>query len=257
MPAGKTLLTVHDCGVLKGLGGFKFHLMKWLWFTLPARHAGWITVNSEATKRDLLSYIRYDAERIKVIHICVGAQFTAFPKSFNSTKPVILQIGTAENKNLKRIIPALQGIPCQYIIIGKLDISVKGLLAKHAIEYQSIERALSEDELLHQYQSCDILSFVSTLEGFGMPIIEANGVGRVVVTGNTSSMPEIAGNAAHLVDPLDISAIREGFLKVINDTGYRNQLIENGFRNVKRFDKKRIAEAYFGLYRRIADADRS
>jgi len=256
MPAGKTILTVHDCGILKGLGGIKFHLMKWLWFTLPSRHASQITVNSEATKWDLLSYIRYEPERIKVIHICVGSQFTASPKIFNSIKPVILQIGTAENKNLKRIIPALQGIPCQYIIIGKLDTNVKGLLAEHAIEYQSIERALSEDELLHQYQACDILSFVSTLEGFGMPIVEANGVGRVVITGNTSSMPEIAGDAAHLVDPMDISAIREGFLKVIDDAGYRNQLIENGFQNVKRFDKKRIGDEYFSLYRRMAEGGR-
>ena len=56
----------------------------------------------------------------------------------------------------------------------------------------------------------DILSFVSTYEGFGMPIVEANAIGRVVVTSNVLSMPEVAGNAAHLVDPFDVNSIREG-----------------------------------------------
>lgn len=250
-PAHNTLLTVHDCGILKHLTGIRFKMVKRIWFTFPARHAAWITVNSEATKQDLLKYIHYDPDRIKVIYICVGDQYKPYDRVFNTTKPVILQVGTAANKNLNRIIPALEGIPCRYIIIGRPGEEIKSLLAKHVIDYQCIERALSEDELLREYQNCDILSFVSTLEGFGMPIVEANAVGRAVLTANTSSMPEIAGDAAHLVDPYDIEGIRAGFMKIISDTGYRNQLIQNGFRNVRRFDKHHIAEQYFSLYREL------
>lgn len=99
-----------------------------------------------------------------------------------------------------------------------------------------------------------MVAFASTFEGFGMPIIEANITGRVVVTSNTSSMPEVAANAAEFVNPLDVEDIRRGFLKVINEDAYREQLIENGFTNAKRFNKQTIANQYFNLYRTIAKA---
>lgn len=252
MSKRKTMLTVHDCGVLKGLKGIKLKLIKWFWFTWPARHCSWITVNSTFTKNDLLHYIRFDPEKIKVIYICIGDQYQPSPKEFNPDKPVILQIGTAENKNLKRVIAALKGINCRFVILGKINDEIKELLTACQLDYQIIEQALGDQELLQLYRSCDILSFVSTLEGFGMPIVEANAVGRVVMTSNLTAMPEIAGDAAHLVDPYDIEAIHKGFRLLIDSSEYRNQLIEKGYKNAKRFDKKVIAEQYFNLYRSIA-----
>ena len=103
------------------------------------------------------------------------------------------------------------------------------------------------------YEEADIVTLMSTLEGFGMPIVEAQAVGRVVVTSNVSSMPEVAGDGACLVDPLDVSAIRAGIRKVIDDDGYREDLVRRGFENVKRFDPERIAQQYLDLYRRIAE----
>ena len=84
-----------------------------------------------------------------------------------------------------------------------------------------------------------------------MPIAEGNATGRVVVTSNTSSMPEIAANAAEIVNTFDVESIRNGFLKVINDDVHREQLIKNGFENVKRFDRQKIANEYFDLYRNM------
>jgi glycosyltransferase involved in cell wall biosynthesis len=82
-----------------------------------------------------------------------------------------------------------------------------------------------------------------------MPIVEANAVGRVVVTSNLLSMPEVAGGAAHLVDPFDVSSIRSGILKVIEDDSYREALITKGFANRKRFDTRQIAQEYAEIYR--------
>ena len=115
----------------------------------------------------------------------------------------------------------------------------------------SSSKNLSNEEIMDKYRSADILSLVSTYEGFGMPIVEANAVGRVAVTSNILSMPEVAGNAAHLVDPFDVAAIRQGILKVIEDDAYREKLISNGFVNRKRFDVKQIATQYTEIYRSL------
>ena len=85
-----------------------------------------------------------------------------------------------------------------------------------------------------------------------MPIAEANATGRVVVTSNISSMPEVAGNAAAFVNPFAIESIKNGFLKVINDGVYRESLIQNGFENVKRFDRQQIANQYYDLYTKMS-----
>jgi glycosyltransferase involved in cell wall biosynthesis len=105
---------------------------------------------------------------------------------------------------------------------------------------------------LAQYQQCDILSLVSTLEGFGMPIVEANAVGRVVITSNTTSMPEIANDAAVLVNPFDVTNIREGFLKIIQNPSLREDLINKGLKNHLRFQPKQLAEQYAKKYQKIS-----
>ncbi len=83
--------------------------------------------------------------------------------------------------------------------------------------------------MLEAYHRADIVSLVSTYEGFGMPIIEGQAIGRAVIAGNVASMPEIAGDGACLVDPYDVPAIRTGILRIINDPEYRESLIARGF----------------------------
>ncbi len=247
----KSILTIHDCGALKDTTGFKFKLIKWFWFTLPAMKANYITVNSEATKQDLLQYISFPEEKIKVIYIFVPDIHQTKPKAFNKNKPTILQLGTASNKNIARTAEALKGINCTYIIVGKLDEVTKKVLVENKIDYKNIEESLSDTAIADLYNQCDIVSLVSTLEGFGMPIIEANKTGRVVITSNTSSMPEIAADAAVLVNPFDVDDIKKGVLKLIEDDDYRENLIQKGFENAKRFDRKQIASQYCDLYRQI------
>jgi glycosyltransferase involved in cell wall biosynthesis len=84
-----------------------------------------------------------------------------------------------------------------------------------------------------------------------MPIIEAQWVERPVVTSNCSSMPEVAGAAACLVDPFDVGSIRAGILRVINDEPYRERLIELGRENRERFSLAQVAHQYGALYERV------
>ncbi|MFM7851415.1 MAG: glycosyltransferase, partial [Flammeovirgaceae bacterium] len=112
------------------------------------------------------------------------------------------------NKNVQRLVRALKGISCVLDIVGEIDEELNNMLIENRVEFQQAQ-SLTESQILKKYESADIVSFVSTYEGFGMPIVEANTVGRVVVTSNILSMPEVAGNAARLVDPFDVGSIRE------------------------------------------------
>lgn len=249
IPKKTNILTIHDCGILKRVTGIKYKILKYFWFTLPTKKASIITVNSNYTKQDLLTYVNVPSKKIVPIYIFVPEIHQRSDKIFNKEKPTILQLGTAPNKNIIRTAQALKGFCCKLIILGKLNDEIINALQQNNIEYENISASISNEEVARLYQNCDVVSFASTFEGFGMPIVEANVTGRVVVAGNVASMPEIAGNAAELVNPFDVSAIRNGFLKVINDDVYREQLIANGFENAKRFNKQKIANQYFDLYR--------
>jgi glycosyltransferase involved in cell wall biosynthesis len=126
----------------------------------------------------------------------------------------------------------------------------KETLSNCDIEY-SAKADISDNELVEMYIHCDMVVFASTYEGFGLPIIEANATGRTVVTSNILSMPEVAGDAACLVDPFEVESIRAGVLKVIQDAAYREQLVQNGFKNVERFKPEAVAIQYMALYREL------
>ncbi len=85
-----------------------------------------------------------------------------------------------------------------------------------------------------------------------MPIVEANKVGRVVITADCTSMPWVAGDAAHLVDPLDVEDMKKGYKKIIEDIEYRYKLIKNGFKNAMRFDRVNITDEYYIEFKKIA-----
>lgn len=250
----KTILTILDCVAMTNTTGFKRWFYQKFFLEMSVRGAKYITVISEATKQEVLKYVDYPEDHIVVVPVAISERYQPSPKSFNKEKPVLLHVGLAPNKNLERLIEAIEGIPCHLSIVGKLDEGHLEKLSKHGIDF-SFAFNISDEEMVQQYRDCDVLCFVSTYEGFGMPIVEANAVGRAVLTSNLSSMPEVAGDAACLVNPLDVADIRQGLLNIINDDSYRNHLIEKGFANAKRFDADRIAGLYHELYLKVANAN--
>lgn len=250
MSQKKVVLTILDCGPMYRKKGFAREFVRYLYLVLPIKKAAVVTTISETVKKEILSYTNCDSQKIVVIPVAVNEQYQPCPKEFNVEKPIILQIGTGPNKNVVRLIEALKDINCHLVIVGKLNDGILEAIKNTKIEYSNYV-GLSNEEILKKYQLCDIVSFVSTFEGFGMPIVEANCVERVVVTSNMSSMPEVASDAACLVDPLDVRSIKAGFLKVIQNEIYRNSLIKNGEINRKRFDANNIAQSYLNIYRSI------
>jgi glycosyltransferase involved in cell wall biosynthesis len=247
----KTVLTIHDCGSLHETSGIKRKILKYFWFDMPVAKSAQITANSAATKTDIHEQTGCVKDKISVVYICVGEHFQPQPKKFNAENPRILQIGTTPNKNLERILQALKDINCTLVIVGKTNHLIKVMIQEFNINTELFDYHLTKEEIIHEYHKCDFICQVSTSEGFGMPVIEANIIGRPVITSNISSMPEVAGDSALLVNPFEVSDIREGFLKIIQNPTLREDLINKGLKNHLRFQPKQLAEQYTGIYRSL------
>jgi len=246
----RTVLTIHDCGFMNHSSLLLRFVFKWFWLILPVWRSKVVTVVSDATKKDVLKYARCKPEKIKVIPNFVSNRFKPFPKAFDFNKPTILHIGTAHNKNLDRLTEAIAGISCQLNIIGKLSESQIRLLKKYNIDYTNTYNT-TDEMILESFRRCDLLCFVSTFEGFGIPILEAQTIGRPVVTSNLSAMPQIAGDGALFVNPFDVNSIRKGIISIISDAESRNKLINAGFENVKRFSQATTVNAYVEVYLKL------
>lgn len=252
LPWQKTVLTVHDIGhFLFGLHGIKRWLYKWFWLIGPIHAAGAVTSVSKTTEDNIVEHLCIARRRINTINNCYSPRFRNVFRAFNTECPIILQVGTKPYKNVPRLIAALRGIPCKLILIGELDEATRQQLAECGTCYENRVN-LTHDEIAQTYANCDIVTFVSIGEGFGLPIIEAQASGRPLITANIPPMSEVAGEGACKVSPLDINEIRNGILKIINDETYRKQIVKFGIRNAARFSPRAIGGQYLTLYRRIA-----
>ena len=250
LPGKRTVLTIHDCVFLQEVSGFKRIVLKWLWLTAPVRRAAIVTTISEKSKKEIIEYTGCRPDKIVVIPNSIGEPIYHDKREFNGQCPVILFIGSTPNKNLLRVIPALQGIPAHLHIVGEIPEEARLLLQEHSIDH-SMSVRLNEAELAACYNKADLVLFPSTYEGFGLPILEAQKAGRPVVTSDLSPMKEVAGGAACLVDPFSIESIRSGILKVIQDGSYRDELVRKGKENVRQYDRETIAGQYLACYRKL------
>jgi glycosyltransferase involved in cell wall biosynthesis len=254
LPGARTILTVHDLNHLQVLKGIRRVLFRWLYFSLPLRRCRIVTAISESTRERLVSQFPFVAEKLTVIPDCVPVGFTAKPKPFNRNCPRILQVGTAPHKNLMRVAKAVAGLPCVLHIVGRLSDAQHRLLENLNIHYEN-GADLPDDALVRAYAEADMVVFASLAEGFGLPIIEANAIGRPVVTSYLSPMKEVAGDAGCLVNPCDVTDIRDGIRRVIGDDEYRNALLERGYENAKRYRADVVASQYARLYEYLAGSN--
>ncbi len=226
-------------------------VLKFLYLDMPVKRLRYITAISEATRREIIAATGCDASKVRTLDLPLLLDVPdgeAMP--FNSTSPTILQVGTMKNKNIGNLAAALDGIECRLRIIGRLDKEQVAALKVHNIDYSNAYD-LSDDEVRQEYVRADMLAFCSLYEGFGLPIIEAQSMRKPVITSNLSPMIETSGKAAYLADPHSPESIREGILKIINDTEFREQLIIGGTKNVERFRPERVAQQYADLYDEI------
>lgn len=246
----KSVLTVHDTVSLdfhKMCHAKKF-VFKWLWYRIPLKFATKVVCISEETKRCVE---RYTSRRdIIVIHNAIDPIFYQSDKDLSQKPKRVLLIGTNPNKNLERTFDALKGIDCEVTIVGRLSESQLSVIERNNIKYVT-KTGLSDEQIVEEYVNADIVSFVSLFEGFGMIVIEANKVGRPVITSDIPVLREVAGDAAYFVDPTSVESIRNGFLQLLVDANLRQSLVEKGYENVKRFDVNNIRNQWINLYNSI------
>jgi len=251
LPRQQAVLTIHDCVTLEKnrRRPLRFAFFWLFWYYLPVRWAAVITVVSDKTRQELIRYVGRVAQKAIVIPNGHHPLFARQPASFRTGRPVLLQLGTAPHKNLARLAAAIETIACKLLIVGSLTQEQLADLNRRQIQYeQYVDLELSA--VADLYKRCDLVTFVSTYEGFGLPVLEANAVGRTVVTSDLSPMRELSGSAAHLVNPFDVASIRAGILRVVEDDRYRDVLIHAGYANARRYAIDTTTEAYLMAYRR-------
>jgi len=249
LPASRTILTIHDCFLLTNnrKRPVRFLIFWLLWYYLPIRRAGVVTAVSEKTRQELIRYVGRLAHKVHVVPNGYDPMFRYSPGFVSRQPPRLLQVGTAPHKNVSRLIAALEEIPCLLVLVGPLTDKLIAELHQRQIQYRQYV-GLRKEQVAQLYRESDIVTFISTQEGFGLPILEANAIGRAVITANVSPMRELAADAAHRVDPTDIPAIRMGIERLIQDDVYRKTLIEAGLKNAQQYTIDRAGVRYRVLY---------
>ncbi len=244
----RVVLTMLDCVFLRDTRGMKRRVLKLLWLDLPLRSAGAVVTISHAMAAEIRRESGLALPQMTVIPVAIAREFQARPKVFDAARPRILQVGTASNKNVMRLAEALAGVPCKLTIVGVIDLALRETLARGNVEFEQFDR-LEFAALVEQYEKTDVVAFVSTYEGFGMPVIEAQTVERVVVAGDIPVLREVAGEGAAFAPVADVAEIRAAFLRVIGDAAWREALIAKGRENARRFAPEAIAAQYLAVYR--------
>lgn len=247
----RTVQTILDCVFLKNKTGIKKKILKYLWLDLPVKRCAIVTTISVQVQKEIIELTGCPEDKVRVVPIALSSIFKPRPFKPFSSIPRILMIGSAPNKNILRCLEALRNIPCEIHMVAKQEDEYIKALDQTGYPYY-YESGLNQEQMSAKYQQMDILLFASTYEGFGMPIIEAQAIGLPVVTSNISSMPEVAGDGAQLVDPFDIMDIKNGILKLINDPAHREALVNMGFENIKRFNPVAISEQYAAIYHNLS-----
>lgn len=245
----KTIITVADNYSMIRLKGLKKILYYIFWLKLALYKCTKIISISAKTSKEILKYFPKYKKKIIKIDICIQKLFKKKLKKIKSI-PKILIIGTAVNKNFDNSILAISKINCEVLIIGKLDQQKLFLLKKLKIKYINYLN-LSDREVYKVYCKCDILLFASTYEGFGMPILEAQAVGRPVITSNIEPLTYVGGKGALYVNPVSVQSIRLALKELISSKILRKKLIINGLDNIKRFSVQSILKQHYDCYKVI------
>lgn len=250
LPKESTILTIHDLVFLNTYRGLRKLVMKWLFLDLPIKRVKWITTVSEKTKQEIIHYCNCDPNKIIVIANPVDPLLQITNTECENLRPVLLFLGTKQNKNLENTIPALFQLNIQLRIVGELTSEQQSLLEKYELDYVALTN-LDDDDLRREYYNCNIVLFPSFYEGFGLPLIEAFSAGKPVITSSIAPMKDIAKDAAMYVNPHSISSIRSAVQILISNSELRNEMILKGVEVVKKYNADLILDEYRSLWEKV------
>jgi len=251
LPSKSTIITVHDIGhYTETLKGLKKYVYKELFWRIPLAKTNRITAISNFTRDSLMEYFDIDYNRIKVIYNPVSPVFNFSKQRPLNSRPVIMQIGAGVNKNVDTLLKAVVGLDISLLLVRKPDDEIVRKLNSFGISYE-FRYGLTENELCQAYRDCDILYFGSTYEGFGLPVIESQVVGRPVIISNIQSLQEITGGSAFQTELNNSESVRQAIIELVSNHEVYVKYVNLGRRNAVRFNLSSVAKQYCELYTEI------
>lgn len=250
----KSVLTVHDLGFYTSSHSSRLKKIYLYLFQIyiPFLLADKILAISDSTRDEIVRLVPSVAKKVIRATQYGIDEFPYTPKPIiNKEKPILLQIGTRRNKNLETTMRAVKGLNCHLRIIREMS-EVQIVLAKElGIEYSNAYN-LSDEQLIEEYQKCDIVCFPSTYEGLGVITLEAQSIGRAVITTNIEPMRSVAGGAAILLsDPFNVEEYRKAITTLIENDNFRNKLITKGLKNIEKYKTANSARQHLDIYKSL------
>ena len=251
-------------------GNLKFQIQK---FSLKNVKA--VITDSENSKKDIFKYLNYPKERIFVVPLAQGKEFKLIKekslldriqKKYQLPEEFLLYVGDVNyNKNVLGLIKAFAEFKKDHKNF-KLVLVGKAFQDKNLKETQEIIKLINlldlnkniirlgwipQEDLVGIYNLATVYCQPSFYEGFGLPVLEAMACGCPVVAANVSSLPEVCGDAAIMVNPDDINSIAEGIRRVICDKARQDMLKKRGAEWIKNFSWEKVAQKTHEVYQKV------
>lgn len=265
-----TVVTIHDTTVLKTPHFFPIwqRYFSRILYPYSARNADCVITVSESSRMDIMETFGISGDKVKVTYLAADEAFGIVP--YDAKKQIgdkfgiqnfILTVGTIEpRKNLRRLIEALSdirnaGFEVSWVHAGPRGWLEEGLM-EVAMRYQVKEYVrflgrVSLEDLVELYNAAEVFAYPSLYEGFGLPILEAMACGCPVVTSNISSMPEVAGESAILVEPTEPKDIANAIIRILDDNTLSSHMRCSGLERAGVFSWRRCIEETEEIYKEI------
>lgn len=255
------VVQIHDVNALEGYSSRVHRTYRRLTVPRAARVADVIVTVSEFSKREIVSHLPVEPDRVQVAYNGIDETFhgPGDGTPFDCPESYVLYVGAMNpRKNVGRLVQAFlrlkqsSDIPQKLLLVGP----EKELLFKEVELSDSpkvvIPGYLTRDELTYAYTHADLFAYPSLYEGFGLPPLEAMACGTPVLAGDAAALPEVLGDAAELVDPYDLDAIADGMRAVLEDPESAEELVQRGRKQVARYTWERTVKTLLEILSEVS-----
>lgn len=276
----KTVVTIHDAiehlsvdctgapSVPRGSKRWLMALYNRFCQRLVARSATLVITVSDCSRDDIIRYVGVPESKIKVIPEAPGPEFGPIApahlnRDLSELGPFVMAIGSADpRKNIANLVRAYAALSSELIerhrlvLVWSHDHLRQGLLElarQEGVLERIVSVAAPDDSRLGQlYNAATVFVFPSLYEGFGLPPLEAMACGAPVISSNTSSLPEVLGDSAVLVNPRSVGELTRALDVMLSDSRLRSDLSARGLARVRRFSWERTAQLTLNAYEKVA-----